>query len=87
MIAGGTERDIGEPERQRRAQISADLKFPAEGQHRRQVAGRAAIEQQRQEQPKPGLKQHHEPDHQPRPGADQFDNQGGEAHETSEMPK
>ena len=74
VIAGGAKRDVGEPERQRRAEIGSDLVFPAKGQHGREVAGRAAIEQQRQEQPQRRLEQHHEPDHQPRPGADQFDN-------------
>ena len=49
----------------------------------REITGRAAIEQCRQDQPKRGLKQHHEPDHQPRPGADQFDDQGSETHKTA----
>ena len=87
VIAGGAEGDIGEPERQRRPEIGPDPVFPAIGEHGGEIAGRTSIEQQRQDQPQRRLKQHHEPDDQPRPGADQFDNQRGETHETSEMPK
>ena len=86
MIAGGAERDIAEPERQRRAEIGSHLIFPAIGQYRRKIAGRTAVQQQRQHQPQRRLQQHHKPDYQPRPGADQFDDKGGKPHETSEMP-
>ena len=86
VITGGAKGDIGEPERQRRAEIGADLVFPAIGDHGSEVAGRAAIQQQRHQQPQCGLNQHHQPDHEARTGADQFDNQGGETHEPSEMP-
>ena len=86
VIAAGTERDVGEPERQRRAEIGADLIFPAKGEHGGEVAWRAAVQHERQDQPDRGLEQQHEPDHQPRPGADQFDNQRGETHETPEIP-
>jgi len=87
MIARGAKRDIAEPERQRRAENGSHLVFPAIRENRSKVAGRASIQQHRQDQPQRRLKQHHDPDHQPRPGADQFDDQGGKAHETSEMPK
>ena len=86
MIADRAERDVGKPGGERRTEVGSDLVLPAESQQGRQITGRAAIEQHRQDQPKPGLEQHHEPDHQPRPGADQFDNERGEAHEMSEMP-
>ena len=56
------------------------------GQHGREIAGRAAIQQQRHDQPQRRLQQHHDPDHQPRPGADQFDDQRGETHERPECP-
>ena len=85
VIADGAEGDIGEPERQRRTEPGSDLVFPADRQHGREFPGRAAIEQHRQHQPEGGLQQHHEPDHQPRPGADQFDNKGSETHELSEV--
>ncbi len=84
VVAGGAESDVGEPERQRRTEPGSDLVFPSEGQRGGKVARRTAVEQHRQDQPKSGLGQHHDPDHQPRPGADQFDNERGEAHETSE---
>ena len=87
VIADGAEGDVGKPERQRRTEIGTDLEFPAEGQHGSHVAGRAAIQHQRQDQPHRRLKQQHDPDHQPRPGADQFDDQGGETHETPEIPQ
>ncbi len=45
VIARGAKRDIGEPERQRRAEIGSDLVFPAIGEHGRKVAGRASIQQ------------------------------------------
>ena len=51
VIAGGAKGDVGEPERQRRPEIGADLVFPAVGEHGREIAGRAAVEQQRQDQP------------------------------------
>jgi hypothetical protein len=86
MIARGAEGDIGKPERQGWTEIGSDLVFPAKGQHRGKLAGRAPIQQHGQRQPQRRLQQHHQPDHQPRPGADQFDNQRGETHETSEMP-
>ena len=84
VVAGGAEGDIGKPERQRRTEIGADPVFPAKRQHGGEVAGRAAIQHQRQDQPHRRLQQHHQQHHQPRPGADQFDDQGGETHETSE---
>jgi hypothetical protein len=83
VIARGTKREIGEPERQRRAEIGSDLVFPAIGEHGGEVARRAAIQQHRNQQPERRLQQHHKPDYQPRPGADQFDNQGGETHEAA----
>ncbi len=61
--------------------------FPAIGQHGRKVAGRASVQHKRQDQPQRGLAQHHDPHDQPRPGADQFDNQRGETHEPPEMPR
>ncbi|MGY3465338.1 hypothetical protein ACVW0I_002209 [Bradyrhizobium sp. LM6.11] len=67
VAAGGAIGDVGEPDRQGRAQISADLVFAAEGQQRREAAGRAAIERQRHEQPHRGLEQHGDPHDQPRP--------------------
>ncbi|MGY4477366.1 hypothetical protein ACVILL_004780 [Bradyrhizobium sp. USDA 3364] len=87
VIAGGAEGDVGEPERQRRPHVGADLIFAAEGEDGGEIAGRAAVEDQRQQQPDRGLHQHHDPDHEARPGADQFDNQGGKPHETPEMPQ
>ena len=87
VIAGGTKGDIGEPECQRRAEIGSDLVLPAVGEDGRKVAGRASIQQHRQQQPQRRLTQHHNPDHQPRPGADQFDNQRGETHQPSDMPE
>jgi hypothetical protein len=47
MIAGGAKRDIGQPERQRRAETGSHLVFPAIGEHRGKVVGRASIQQQR----------------------------------------
>ncbi len=87
VIAGGAESDIGKPERQRRTEIGPDPVFPAIGEHGGEIAGRTSIEQHRQDQPQRRLRQHREPNDQPRPGADQFDNQRGETHEMSEMPK
>ena len=51
VIADGAVGDIGQPERQRRAEPGSDLVFPAERQHGREIAGRAAIDQHRQQQP------------------------------------
>ena len=84
VIARRAKRDIGEPERQRRAEIGSHLVFPAISEHGGEVARRAAVQQHRHKQPQRRLRQHHKPDYQPRPGADQFDNQGCETHETSE---
>lgn len=84
VAAGGTIGDVGEPDRQRRAEIGADLVFPAEGQEGREVAGRAAVEHQRHEQPHQSLEQHGNPHDQPRPGANELDDQGGKPHATSE---
>jgi hypothetical protein len=80
MIAGGPEGDIGQPERQRRTHMGADLIFPAIGQHGGEIARRPAIQQQGDDEPDRGLTQHDDPEHQPWPGADQFDDQGGETH-------
>ena len=87
VVARSAERDVGEPERQRRAEIGADLIFTAESEHDGEIAGRTAIEHERDKQPQRCLQQHHDPDHQPRPGTDQFDNQGSETHERSEILK
>jgi len=81
VSADRPERDIGEPERQRRAEIGPDLIFAAEGDDRGEVAGRASIQQCRHDQPQRCLRQHHDPDHQPRPGADQFDHKRSETHQ------
>ena len=51
VLAGETECEIGEPERQRRAEIGAHHIFAANGEHHRQVAGRAGIEQHRHDEP------------------------------------
>ena len=84
VAAGGAIGDVGEPDRQGRAQISADLVFAAERQQGREAAGRAAIKHQRHEQPHRGLEQHGDPDDQPRPRANELDDQGGIPHATSE---
>jgi hypothetical protein len=87
VVAGGAVGDVGEPERQRRPHVGADLILPAEGEQGGEVAGRAAIEHHRHRQPHQRLQRDHEQNHEPRPGADQFDNQGGETHQTPEDPK
>jgi len=83
MIARCAVSDIGKPERQRRAEITADLILPTISQHGREIARGACIEEKWHAQPKRGLKQYHDPDHQPRPGPDQLDNKRGETHEMS----
>ncbi len=84
VAAGGAIGDVGEPDRQGRPEIGADLVFAAEGQQGREAAGRAAIKHQRHEQPHRGLEQHGDPDDQPRPRANELDDQGGKPHATSE---
>ncbi len=81
VIAGKAIGDVGEPERQRRPDVGADLIFPAERQQGGDVTWRAAIEQQRQHDPQGRLRKNHAPENQLGPGADQFDDQGSEAHD------
>jgi hypothetical protein len=81
VIAGGAEGNIGEPECQWGSEIGADLILAAKGYHGGEFAGRAAVQKHGHEQPQRRLQQHYKPDDQPRPGADQFDDQGGETHE------
>ena len=45
VIAGGSKRDVGDPERQWRTEIGPHLVFPAIGNHGREIVGRAAIQQ------------------------------------------
>ena len=80
VVAGGAEGDVGQPERQRRALHAAEQIFAAVGEVEGDVARRAGIEQRRQDEPQRGLRQHDQPEHQHRPRADQFDDQGRETH-------
>ncbi len=80
VVAGGTEGDVGQPERQRRALHAAEQIFAAIGEVERDVARRAGINQCRQNEPQPSLRERDQPEHQHRPRTDQFDDQGGEAH-------
>ena len=81
--AGHAERpvgDLGEPERQRRPELGAELELMADRQHQRQLSGRACVEQRRHERPQHRLQNGHGPEQQARARAQQLDEQGHRNH-------
>ena len=78
--AGNAESDFTQPERQRRSEIAAEAEFVAYGQQDRHIARRRAVEQRRQRHPERALRERHAPEHQPRPSAQEFDDQGDVMH-------
>ncbi len=73
--AGDAEGDLGEPEGERRPQIGAELELAPDGEHLREVSGRARIEQGRHHDPQGRLRQRRGPEHQRRARAQKFDDQ------------
>ncbi len=71
--AGCVVGDFGEPERERRSEIGAELKLVSHRQHRWNVAGRRGVEHRRQQEPQRGLQDHGDPDRQCRTRTDQLD--------------
>ena len=78
--AAEAERDLAEPERQRRPEIAAEHEFVADGEQQRHLAGRRAVEQRGHQRPQRGLRQRHGPEHHRRAPAQEFDDQGDVMH-------
>ncbi len=74
------ERDLGEPECQRRAEPGPELPLVPDRQHFRQVAGRARVEQRRHQQPQHRLRRGRGPEHGRRPLAQQPRNRNDTGH-------
>ncbi len=55
-VAGDVEGELGEPERERRPEIGAELEFVPDREHVRHVARRPGIEQRRHQRPQQRLR-------------------------------
>ncbi len=64
--AGDAEGDLAQPERQWRPEIAAEQEFMTDGEHQRNVAGRRAVKNRRDDDPQGALRQRGGPEHQPR---------------------
>jgi len=71
--AGDVVGDFGEPERERRSEIGAELKLVPYRQHGRNIAGRRSVKDRRQQEPQCGLQDHGDPDRHCRTRTDQLD--------------
>jgi hypothetical protein len=76
MLAGGIERNFGEPGSERRPQKAAKPKFMAYGNHERHVAGWRAIEKRRYKYPQRRLRQRCTPNRKRRTRAQELDEYG-----------
>ena len=86
--AGHAERpigDLGEPERQRRPELGAELELVADRQHQRQLPGRRGVEQRRHQRPQHRLQHGHGPEQQARARAQQLDEQGHRNHRAANI--
>src|SRR6185312_10446914 len=72
--AGNPERDLAEPERERRPEITAEQKFVAYGEENRNVAGWRAVEYGWDDDPERGLRQRRGPEYGRGTSAQKFDN-------------
>ena len=73
-------RDLREPERERRTEFGAELKFVPDRQHQRKLTGRRGKEQRRHKRPQQRLQHRHRPEQPARPRAQQLDEQGHRMH-------
>ena len=79
--AGEIEGELGQPERERGAEIGAELEFVSDREHVRHVAGRPGIEQRRHQRPQQRLRERRQPDRQRRARSQQFDEDGDVKHQ------
>ena len=79
--AGNSEHDLGEPERERRSKVGAELELVSDREHVRHVTGRTGIEQGGNQRPQQRLHQRRQPDGQRRARAQQFNENGDVKHQ------